>query len=36
MAKALVACKLYFALAKYADKRDMKDDIMETLTTNGE
>ena len=36
MAKALVACKLYFAMAKYAEKRESKDDIIDTLKMNGE
>eukprot|EP00794_Sanderia_malayensis_P009473 gene9473-10461_t len=35
MAKALVACKLYFAMALYAERRDLKDDIVESLKANG-
>ena len=34
MAKSLFACKLLFAMANYADKRDLKDDIIETLNVN--
>lgn len=36
MAKALVACRLYFAMADYADKRELKDDIIEALNMNGQ
>ena len=36
MAKALIACKLYLAMAKYGEKRDLKDDITDTLKMNGE
>ena len=36
MATALVACKLYSAMAKYAEKGESKDDIIDTLRQNGE
>ena len=36
MAKALVACKLYLQMAKYGDKRQLKDDIVDALRLNGE
>ena len=36
MAKALIACRLYFAMARYAEKREIKDDIIDALKRNGE
>ncbi len=34
MARALVACKLYLSMATYAEKRDLRDEIIESLHTN--
>ena len=34
MAKSLVACKLYHSLMSIADRRDVQDDIQESLEKN--
>lgn len=36
MSKALIACKLYFAMAKYGEKRELKDDLTDSLKLHGE
>ena len=36
MAKALIACRLYFAMAKYGQHRELKDDLTDSLKLSGE